>query len=107
MAQDGDTLELLNDLVGRALKAGADAADAVDIKSIGLSHAQRLGEVEHVERSESRDLGLRFSLARNRRWPPRQTLVPRRLRKSSNGRSRWRKLCRMTCIAGLPILLRF
>ena len=29
MAQDGDTLELLNDLVGRALKAGADAADAV------------------------------------------------------------------------------
>ena len=49
MAQDGDTLELLNDLVGRALKAGADAADAVDIKSIGLSHAQRLGEVEHVD----------------------------------------------------------
>ena len=59
MAQDDDTLDLLNDLVGRALKAGADAADAVDIKSIGLSHAQRLGEVEHVERSESRDLGLR------------------------------------------------
>lgn len=59
MAQDGDTLELLNDLVGKALRAGADAADAVDITSIGLSHAQRLGEVEHVERSESRDLGLR------------------------------------------------
>jgi PmbA protein len=59
MGQSGDTLDLLNDLVSKALKAGADAADAVDIKSIGLSHAQRLGAVEHVERSESRDLGLR------------------------------------------------
>lgn len=59
MAQDEKTIELLNDLVGKALKAGADAADAVDFKSIALSHAQRLGEVEKVERSESRDLGLR------------------------------------------------
>ncbi len=59
MAQEDDTLELLNDLVGKALKAGADAADAVDFKSIALSHAQRLGEVEKVERSESRDIGLR------------------------------------------------
>ena len=59
MAQDSDTLQQLNNLVGAALKAGADAADAVDIKSIALSHAQRLGEVEKVERAESRDLGLR------------------------------------------------
>ena len=59
MADESDSSELLNDLVARALKAGADAADAVDIKSIALSHAQRLGEVEKVERAESRDLGLR------------------------------------------------
>ena len=59
MAQDSDTLQQLNNLVDAALKAGADAADAVDIKSIALSHAQRLGEVEKVERAESRDLGLR------------------------------------------------
>ena len=59
MADESDSSELLNDLIARALKAGADAADAVDIKSIALSHAQRLGEVEKVERAESRDLGLR------------------------------------------------
>ncbi|MEC8136622.1 MAG: DNA gyrase modulator, partial [Pseudomonadota bacterium] len=59
MADESDSIELLNDLVTRAFKAGADAADAVDIKSIALSHAQRLGEVEKVERAESRDLGLR------------------------------------------------
>lgn len=64
MAQDGDTLDLLDDLVKRALKAGADAADAVDVKSIALSHAQRLGEVEKVERSETRDLGLRVFIGR-------------------------------------------
>ena len=59
MADESDSIELLNDLVARAFKAGADAADAVDIESIALSHAQRLGEVEKVERAESRDLGLR------------------------------------------------
>ena len=59
MADESDSIEILNDLVVRALKAGAAAADAVDVKSIALSHAQRLGEVEKVERAESRDLGLR------------------------------------------------
>tara|TARA_Y100001934_G_scaffold7188_1_gene9713 strand:- start:96619 stop:97965 length:1347 start_codon:yes stop_codon:yes gene_type:complete len=62
MADDSDSTELLNDLVVRAMNAGADAADAVDIKSIALSHAQRLGEVEKVERAESRDFGLRVFL---------------------------------------------
>ena len=41
MADESDSSELLNDLIARALKAGADAADAVDIKSIALSHAQQ------------------------------------------------------------------
>ena len=59
MADDSDSTEFLNDLVVRAINAGADAADAVDIKSIALSHAQRLGEVEKAERAESRDFGLR------------------------------------------------
>ena len=52
-------LDLLDDLITRARKAGADAADAVAITSTSLSHAQRLGETEHLERSESQDLGLR------------------------------------------------
>ena len=54
-----DTLSLLDDLVKQATAAGADAADAVLFESASLSHAQRLGQVERLEREESRDLGLR------------------------------------------------
>jgi PmbA protein len=59
MARQEDTLDLLEDLIRKALAAGADAADAVDFKSIAVSHAERLGGVEKIERSETRDLGLR------------------------------------------------
>jgi PmbA protein len=52
-------IDLLHDLVGRALKAGVDAADAVLFEGTSLSHARRLGKVEKLERSESQDLGLR------------------------------------------------
>jgi PmbA protein len=52
-------VDLLHDLVGRALKAGADAADAVLFEGTSLSHARRLGKTEKLERSESQDLGLR------------------------------------------------
>src|SRR3954447_19106507 len=59
---DKDTaadLDLLQDVVGRARKAGADAADAVLFEGTSLSHARRLGKTEKLERSESQDLGLR------------------------------------------------
>jgi PmbA protein len=52
-------IDLLQDLVGRARKAGADAADAVLFEGTSLSHARRLGRTEKLERSEGRDLGLR------------------------------------------------
>lgn len=63
MPADPD-LDLLDDLIARARKAGADAADAVAITSASLSHAQRLGETEHLERSESQDLGLRVFIGK-------------------------------------------
>lgn len=50
---------LLHDLVGAALKAGADGAEAVFASRRALSVTVRLGELEEVEREESRDLGLR------------------------------------------------
>jgi PmbA protein len=53
------SLDLLADLIGRARAAGADAADAVLISGTSLGVQRRLGETEHVERSEGRDLGLR------------------------------------------------
>jgi PmbA protein len=59
-----DALTLLSDLIVRARAAGADAADAVLISGTSLSVARRLGETEHVERAEGRDLGLRVFLGK-------------------------------------------
>src|SRR5690606_33437516 len=50
---------LLADVVAAALKAGADAAEAVGAERRALGINVRLGELEEVEREESRDLGLR------------------------------------------------
>jgi PmbA protein len=57
-------IDLLQDLVGRARKAGADAADAVLFEGTSLSHARRLGKTEKLERSESQDLGLRVLIGK-------------------------------------------
>jgi len=54
-----DPLQLLADLLRRAKAAGADAADALYGEYDALTHAQRLGKIEKLERAESRDLGLR------------------------------------------------
>ena len=59
-----DPLDLLTDLLGRAKRAGADDADAVYFESASLSVAQRLGQSEKLERSESRDLGLRVLIGK-------------------------------------------
>jgi len=50
---------LLQDVVAAALKAGADAAEAVFAERQALSVEVRAGVVEELEREESRDLGLR------------------------------------------------
>lgn len=50
---------LLSDLISQALKAGADAAEAVGAERNAMSVTVRLGELEEVEREEARDLGLR------------------------------------------------
>src|SRR5246500_1199060 len=60
----GAALDLLQDLIGRARRAGADAADAVLFEGISLSHARRLGKTEKLERSEGQDLGLRVFIGR-------------------------------------------
>jgi PmbA protein len=59
MPRDLEPLNLLDDLIGRAKAAGADAADAVFADGASLSLAQRLGQPEKLERAEGRDLGLR------------------------------------------------
>jgi PmbA protein len=56
------SLAVLESLLGEAKRAGADAADAVLFASTSVSVERRLGQMEHLERSESRDLGLRVFL---------------------------------------------
>ncbi|MGQ0664908.1 MAG: TldD/PmbA family protein [Pseudomonadota bacterium] len=70
------SLNLLADLIARAQRAGADAADAVLADGAALSHARRLGKLEKLERAEGQDLGLRVFVGR------RQAIV------SSSDRSR-------------------
>jgi len=64
MTGEADALKVLDDLLAKAKAAGAEAADAVSFESAALSHSQRLGEVEKLEREESRDLGLRVLIGR-------------------------------------------
>ena len=64
MTAHDDAQTLLEDLIGKAKTAGADAADALFGRSVSLSYAQRLGALERLEREESEDLGLRVLVGR-------------------------------------------
>ena len=52
-------IDLAERLVAAARRAGADAADAVAVRSISLSVEVRDGAVEESERAEGDDMGLR------------------------------------------------
>lgn len=56
---NGSLADLAQDLVGRAVRAGARAADAVVAESDGLAIGVRLDEVEKLKRSRQRRAGLR------------------------------------------------
>src|SRR5256886_13865807 len=62
--ETANDIDLLQDVVGRARRAGADAADAVLFEGTSLSHGRRLGKTEKLERSEGQDLGLRVLIGR-------------------------------------------
>jgi PmbA protein len=64
MPQDTDAQNFLGDLIAKARRAGADAADAIVFDGVSLSHAQRLGRTEKLERSEEYDLGLRVLIGK-------------------------------------------
>src|SRR5688572_14608335 len=56
--------DLAERLVASAKRAGADAADAVAVRSISLAIEVRDGAVEESERAEGNDLGLRVFVGR-------------------------------------------
>jgi PmbA protein len=58
-------LSILGDLIATAQKAGADAADAVLFEGASVSHSQRLGKIEKLERAEGYDLGLRVLIGKH------------------------------------------
>ena len=60
LADRANDLDFLSSLVKKAEKGGADAADAVLFESMSLEVSYRLGKREDMERSESKDLGLRI-----------------------------------------------
>lgn len=57
-------LDLAEDLIGRAKAAGAEAAEAVLSESRAIEAGVRDGKLETVERSESRDAGLRVLIGK-------------------------------------------
>lgn len=57
-------LDRLDALLAAARAAGAEAADALLATGASLSVQRRLGQVEHLERSEGLDLGLRVFVGR-------------------------------------------
>ncbi len=57
-------LDQLSDVIGLAIKAGADAADAMMVRRQAISLTYRLGVQEQLERSEGTDLGLRVFIGR-------------------------------------------
>ncbi len=64
MPSPQDDQDLLERLIAKAKAAGAEAADALLVHSVSLSYAQRLGQLERLEREESDDLGLRVLIGR-------------------------------------------
>src|SRR5438874_6776699 len=51
-------------LIGAAMRCGADAADAIAVRSVSLGIEVREGAVEESERSEGDDVGLRVLLGK-------------------------------------------
>lgn len=54
-----DLLTLAEDVLSRARKLGADSADALAVEAQGTDIEMRQGEIEKLERTESRGVGLR------------------------------------------------
>ena len=59
-----DRISLLESLIAKAKRLGAEEADAVVFDSVSSNVSYRLGKLEEVERSESSDLGLRVFIGR-------------------------------------------
>ena len=78
------TEDLLQSLIQATLRNGADAADARISESAGLSVEVRNGELESVEREESRGLSLRALVGRRQAHVSGTDLSPAALKAMSD-----------------------
>jgi PmbA protein len=60
-----DLLNIAEDVIARAKKLGADSSDALAIDAQGTDIEMREGEIEKLERTESRGLGLRVFIGQS------------------------------------------
>lgn len=60
-----DLLTLAEDVLSRARKLGADSADALAVDAQGTDIEMRQGEIEKLERTESRGVGLRVFIGQS------------------------------------------
>ena len=58
------SLDLLQNLIAQALRAGADAADALAVEGVSQSVSWRGGRLESLEQAEGSDLGLRVLIGK-------------------------------------------
>src|SRR5437763_4473820 len=94
-------IDLAERLVSAARRAGADAADAVAVRSISLSVDVRDGAVEESARAEGDDMGCVCWLANVRPWSRPTTRKGTAPMRSPSALSRWRVLRRRTNLPGL------
>jgi PmbA protein len=64
MDQPEQLTDIASQILERARKHGADAAEAVIVEGTSMTAGCRLSETEDIERSEMRDLGLRVFIGR-------------------------------------------
>jgi len=69
-------LELFSDLVTRALRRGATAAEAMLVEGGAMSVSQRLGQREDLTRSEGREAGVRVFFGKQQAMASSSDLSP-------------------------------
>lgn len=70
------TLALITDLIKQTKIRGADEADAVLVKNMGISVARRLGQPETIERDESTGVGLRVFVGKKQAFASSTDITP-------------------------------
>lgn len=101
-AVETDLREMATDVVARAMKAGASAADAIVREGTEFSTVVRLGQVETLKESGSRGLGLRVFLGRRTASTYSSDFTPEGIERLVKGAVELARVTSEDPFAGLP-----